>query len=329
MRLRRLIVSSFFALQVALAVRAFAGDEDCGINLPPRQGSSNAGAFLPGIYTLDYSAADLVRVRQAGFRALRIPVNAATANNTPAMEKIAWLFHMSNDRGIICFFGTKKEKEGSHGDGRPDDLELAGQCWAKIQARFKDIPGVHYEIFNEPFGYERTPEGARKYVSDMKRIIARGGLPASRCILDGMGYAEDVHSVAQAGWEGALGYHFYPNWLPAGPRTAEQYSNRIQGDLRGLSERVYITEFGASLLKISERETNQTNQAPVSRDMEALKGLQDALRAFHDEGRGVRSLYFWHGWDNGDTYDFFAKDNQAGAKLVREIQNGQGLPLNQ
>jgi hypothetical protein len=53
MMLRRWIVSSFFALQVALAVRGFAADEDCGINLPPRQGSSNAGAFLPGIYTLD------------------------------------------------------------------------------------------------------------------------------------------------------------------------------------------------------------------------------------------------------------------------------------
>ena len=41
----------------------------------------------------------------------------------------------------------------------------------------------------------------------------------NRVILAGIGYSSDVQSVAALGWTGAMSYHMYPNWIPAGQQT--------------------------------------------------------------------------------------------------------------
>lgn len=43
-----------------------------------------------------------------------------------------------------------------------------------------------------------------------------------------------------------MAYHFYPNWLPEGRQTQENFSNRCQADIRGFSHRVFVTEAGQS-----------------------------------------------------------------------------------
>jgi hypothetical protein len=51
-----------------------------------------------------------------------------------------------------------------------------------------------------------------------------------------------------------------------------------------------------------------------------LRGLDDALRALKADGHGVKGAFAWHGWNNGDSYDYWASINANGACKVREIE---------
>jgi len=295
-----------------------------GINLPPTQGTTNAGAFLGGVYTYDYSLADFERMKKAGFGSLRIAINAETAEDPKSLEKIMSFFEQVDHNGVICFFDTKREGETTHGDGKPNDLELLASCWEHIHEAFADKPNISYELFNEPFGYQWTSKGATEYLSDMRKVIELASLPLDRCIVDGVGYSSNVQLVAGAGWEGDLAYHFYPSWLPEGSKTQENYSNKVQHDLAGLSSRVHLTEFGADLCKGDVYETYWSNGTVASQDQNALRGLHDALEKLKQDGQRIASSYLWHGWDNGDSYDVWNPKATFGAEKVKQIQSNVG-----
>jgi hypothetical protein len=213
-----------------------------GINLPPTQGDTNGGAFLPGVYQWNYSDAQIAAV-DGTFNMLRLPINVDTANSPPALAVMkGYVDQLASKSAIICMFGTRTATS-THGTGYPDDLVAAGAAWANVHAVFGSYPNVHYELFNEPFGYDRKDPA--HYVSDMKAIITSGGLPPNKCILDGLGYADDVQSVAAAGWSGDLAFHFYPNWSSV--HTEAAYSSLVQTRLAHLAQRTWITEFGANL----------------------------------------------------------------------------------
>jgi len=308
------------ALVLASAARGAPSGASNGINLPPTQGTTNAGAFRPGVYDFDYSNELLDRLAPAGFDSIRVPVNAETARRSASLTKLARCFARVGNRGIVCFFDTRRKGDDTHGDGKPNDLAGVARAWKAVHARFAEQPGIAYELFNEPFGYPRTLEGARQYVRDMREVIRRAGLPADRCILDGLGYANDVRLVAQAGWDGQLAYHFYPNWVPEGRRTQENFSNKVQDDLRGLSARVHVTEFGASLEAGDVYGTYTADGSDAAKDRNALRGFHDAVLALRRAGAGVRSTYHWHGWPNGDSYDVWAPENRFGAAKIHAIQ---------
>src|SRR4051794_33177169 len=58
-----------------------------GINFAPTQGSSNAGAFLPGVYQFSYTDAQIAAAG-ATFNIMRLPINVATANDPASLEKL-------------------------------------------------------------------------------------------------------------------------------------------------------------------------------------------------------------------------------------------------
>jgi hypothetical protein len=290
-----------------------------GINFPPTQGNSNAGAFLPGVYTWSYTDPQIAAAN-ATFQIMRLPINVDTANDPAALAQLkGFVDQFAGQRAIICMFGTASSGTGTHGTGKVDDVAATTAAWAKIHAVFGSYPNVHYEIFNEPFGYPRTdPAG---YVHTMTQIIAGAGLPPDRCILDGMGYADDIQSVASAGWTGDVGYHFYPNW--SSDHTQSAYSNLVQAKIGSLGSRTWITEFGANLGYTSNQcyETYEDGAQPSSADINALRGLDDAVRALRASGRRVKGVVSWHGWNNGDGYDYWNAANAQGACKIRLIQS--------
>jgi hypothetical protein len=288
-----------------------------GINFPPTQGTSNAGAFQAGVYNWGYTNSQ-VKAANYTFNAMRLPINKDTANSPAALAIMkGYVDQFAGQQAIIVMFGTVTATSGSHGDGFPDGLSAMGAAWKKVHAVFANYPNVRYEIFNEPFGYAKS--NPTHYVNDMKAIISYGGLPMSKCILDGMGYADDVNLVVAGGWTGDIAYHFYPNWTS--DHTQSGYSNFIQNKLGTYGNRVWITEFGANLGYNNycyETYDNGTNY--WSADVNAMRGLDDALRALKAKGRGVKGAFHWHGWHNNDSYDFWAGFNANGACKVKTIE---------
>jgi hypothetical protein len=286
-----------------------------GINLPPTQGTSNAGAFQSGVYTWNYTDAQIATASTT-FDTVRLPINIDTANDPASLAIMQSYVDRFDGQAIICFFGTADATTGTHGTGKVDDIDAAASAWANIDAVFGSYPGVHYEILNEPFGYENNIDS---YMSDMLTVIDQAGLSPDKCILDGMGYADDIQTVANAGWTGDLGYHFYPNW--SSDHSQSGYSNLAQNAIGSLGPRTWITEFGADLGYANNcYDTYVDASDPSAANVNSLRGLNDALSALRAEGNGVRGAVSYHGWDNGDSYDFWLSNNAQGACKVREIE---------
>lgn len=311
-------------LLAGFAVSATAHGALDGINFPPTQGTSGTGAFLPGVYRYDYSTAQIAASTPA-FNTMRLGVNVASANDPAVLAKLkSYVDQFPGKRAIIVMFDTLTGTQTGHGDGRPNSLNAMGDAWGKVHAVFASYSNVRYEIFNEPFGYSTNNPAA--YVRDMKAIITRGKLPESKCILDGMGYANNINLVVEGGWTGDLAYHFYPNWVSN--HTQQEFSNRAQTDLALWSRRTWVTEFGANLRWNSTNgytdtcyETYVGNGKPYSADVNALRGLDDALRALKARGKGVKGTFAWHGWHNGDSYDFWDTKSDNGACKIEIIQD--------
>eukprot|EP00729_Bicosta_minor_P012198 gene12198-31253_t len=192
-------------------------------------GTSGTGAFLPGVYNFSYPPSQLSTMKTLGFTSIRIPINIKTANNPASLIQMRALVEGVGGGAVICMFGT-----GSlitHGTGRIDSMTDAIGAWRKVHLVFASLPDVYYEIFNEPHG---------SYIDDMQQVIAGADLPQDRCILDALGWAQDVKGLVALGWEGYIGYHFYPWWLPANSSRAE-FAALLQLDLLGASSRIFLT----------------------------------------------------------------------------------------
>jgi hypothetical protein len=302
-----------------------SGAQNTGINFPPNQGTSGGGAFLPGIYTYTYTNAQIAAANST-FNMMRIPVNEATANDPASLQKIkGYVDQFAGHYAIICMFGVAQTGK-THGDGFPDGLAAMGSAWANINTVFASYPNVHYEIFNEPFGYPwSTLAEKQHYVSDMETIITDAGMSINnpKIILDGMGYAQKVDEVVEGGWTGDIAYHFYPNWINPENQAPSQsnFSNLVQGALGTYGQRVWVTEFGANLSEPNPcYDTYDGGTSSADQNINALRGLDDALRALRANGHGVKGAFAWHGWDNGDSYDFWLSSNSNGACKIHEIE---------
>ncbi len=284
-----------------------------GLNLAPKRGSSNQGAFLLGVFDYIYSDRDVAQIKSAHFTSFRYCVNVETCNDERALDRMVALMSQLGNRGIVCMWDTNQPGEVEHGNGRINDVDDFADAWKKLYQRIEPLDEIQLEIFNEPFGYD----SAEEYLDTMNHVIKKAGLPKDRCILDGLRYAEDIRSVARAGWTGTLAYHFYPNWLPQGQQTAENYSRVIQDSLADVDNKIVITEFGVDLRRFDPRRRSRRSD----KDVAALKGFEDALIATIKKGQRIEETYHWHGWDNHDAYSFWDERNAYGAERIRDLQN--------
>ena len=312
---------------VHAAVVSVAATMDVGLNLPARNGTSGTGAFLPGVYDFSYSVAELAKVKQQHFTSVRLPVNVPTAHSPSAMQLMRSIVSTLGGRAVICMFGTGSLV--THGTGRIDSMTDSVAAWASVHATFGNMPGVKYEIFNEPHGYAAgcnappcgTPDG---YLKDMQQLITEAKLPPERCILDALGWAQDAHGLVRLGWNGSIGYHFYPWWLPANS-TRREFEERLRSDIGGISDRVYITEFGANLNK---QNLDYEQPTTTDNDVNCLQGLDDGLTSLRRAGVGIKGAFHWHGWNNADSFSFWPPPNKNGsAKVLKILEDASGTSL--
>merc|ERR1712232_1334225 len=244
--------------------------------------------------------------------AIRLPVNVDTARDRESLVKLRGYVDAVGGKAILCMFptdfaaacGADANACNEHDtSGRVDNMAEASAAWASVHSVFSEYSDVRYELLNEPFGYSLDQAGAAEYLAVMRQIILDAELPEWKCIIAALWYSSQPHPLA-LGWLGDIAYHAYPNWLPSGS-TREQFHQKIYSDIRDLSSRIWITEFGANL------------NLATSDDANFLLGLQDALIQLKSDGTPVKGAFLWHGWHNGDTYDFWEPSNANGAKLVQ------------
>ncbi|MBD5777940.1 hypothetical protein IEN85_00340 [Pelagicoccus sp. NFK12] len=310
---------SLLKIAIALVPFAFsacliASEIDAGLNLPATKGTSNAGNFQPGVFPFDYAPKIRQGIVDSHFTHLRLSLNVETAHDARALEQLESLSALTDFHGILCMWDTNQGDETGHGNGLPNDLDALAAAWKSVHAKFSPYPHLRYEIFNEPFGYPRNVQGAKRYLSDMRYIIDKAGLPADRCILDGLGYADNVRLVADAGWTGALAYHIYPNWLPGRNNSASDYGTLMVAELADLPNEILITEFGTSLKLQGYSDSNTKGSASL------FLGMRQAITSLNQKGAKITGTYHWHGWDNGDSYSYWHSENSVGSTFVQELQ---------
>ena len=69
---------------------------DFGLNLPPMNGTTATGVFLPGIYDFGYHPAQLARMQRLGFTAVRLGINVPTAHNPTALANMQRITGLQN-----------------------------------------------------------------------------------------------------------------------------------------------------------------------------------------------------------------------------------------
>lgn len=326
-------LQGFAAFAGLLSIHGFRA-ADKGLNLPPTQGRTLDGAFYQGVYKYDYLPKQVAwEVGQAGFTAVRLAVNVASANDSEALKRHKAYIDAMGGHGIICMFDTTSSPNGSWPrTGRATDrINEMAQAWRNVHMVFGSYgDDVMYELFNEPWGYKGDATG---YVADMTNIMNLAGLPANRSILPGLYGSADVQSIARTGWPGYLAYHVYSFWLPDGERTREKFSARIQADLAGLSSRVYITEFGVGLdglvVDSNEDEVQQdvmrypstgtfTSDWGSERPTVTIPSLK-LICASHPENR----------WCAKRTHKgLFAQEPNIGADVLAHVNGGVGDVVN-
>lgn len=296
-------------LALSLATLLPASEPHAGLNLPSTQGTSNAGNFQPGIFPFDYTPEVRERIANSHFTHLRLSLNAETAHNPKALDQLESLAALTDYHGILCMWDTNQGNETGHGNGLPNDLDQLAAAWKAIHQKFSKYPNLRYEIFNEPFGYPYTPEGAKRYLADMRTITEKANLPVERCILNALGYAQEPRLLVQAGWTGSIAYHVYPNWLPEEKRSAKNFTKHIVSTLVDIPNEILVTEYGTSLNQ-DPSETGETSLIP---------GLANAIQHLNSKGSQITGTYHWHGWDNGDSYSYWHPDNADGADSIHTL----------
>ena len=51
-----------------------------------------------------------------------------------------------------------------------------------------------------------------------------------------------------------------------------------------------------------------------------LRGLNDAVDALRRKGASLAGAYYWHGWDNRDSYSFWGEEYRGRPKVVRILR---------
>src|SRR3954470_2618925 len=181
MRIRR---SSVFVGVGAMAMTAWGcilADADAaadaaptgieGINLPPKQGTSNSGAFSSEALRNDYTREDIQRAVHHK-KGIRIAINPKTVSDETQWKNTRNMADWTLQAGgfvVFCMWDSnaKDVKGDGHGDGLVDDLASAKRMWITVARAYQDNPKVFFEAFNEPFGYKQPDD----YVARMRSII--------------------------------------------------------------------------------------------------------------------------------------------------------------
>lgn len=210
-----------------------------------------------------------------------------------------------NMKVIIACWEAESSK-----DGRVDDLSSFWNMWQQVINKYKNIPNVYFEVFNEPHGYSVT-ELTDLYAEWLNRYA---DIPRDRILLGGKGYSEDVTPIgADNRFDGCLlSLHIYAWW--GSYTNPAQWQTTMRSRYGSYASRTILTEFGVPMTTGVDYNGSINDNAEIA----FLQGISTELRQHQ-----ISSVY-WPGLRNGDSFSI-QQLNGSGTNLSLSTTNNSGL----
>ncbi|TAE91667.1 MAG: cellulase [Verrucomicrobia bacterium] len=249
---------------------------------------------------------------------IRLGINPDTvldANWWPKYRALIREAEKKNLKVILACWESKSKK-----DGKIDDEDRFQQMWHQVIREFDDDEAIHFEIFNEPFGY--SDEEWRNIAHDwMNRYVgAIADHDKSRILVSGSGYNENLlHVGADQRFAGCrLSFHLY-SWFGGKHLSPDAWKKELQQRIGQENvSRTIVTEWGAPMKNRSI--PYHLGQSPMTVDQAFLLGMSEFIR----EGK-MGSIY-WPGLRDGDEFSLLERVRET-SELRLTNESGKVLLL--
>lgn len=201
-------------------------------------------------------------------------------------------------------------------DGKIDDTPAFHKMWEQVLHDLGKSEHVHFEIFNEPYGYsddewrEIAAGWLEKALPKMSKMPNR-----ARILISGSGYNEWLsHVGADERFKGChLSFHLYA-WFGGKHRNREGWVKEIKERIgEANAHRTIVTEWGASMKSTPQDFFEQSKLAGRSKSRAYIIGMADVIHEWQ-----MGSVY-WPGLRDGDRFSLTKRTDE---KL--EITNESG-----
>ncbi|PTL71204.1 carbohydrate-binding protein [Rathayibacter caricis DSM 15933] len=271
----------------------------CGNVVPSGLWDSDSYA---AVHSKATAVADQLAAR--GANTVRLPMNVTTVGGSWWNSYQAAIDAITARGMKVVLAEWDQECLGTYArDGRMDQGWEG--MWDAIVARYNSNSSVHFEIFNEPFGYS-TPEWLDQAATWINRYPQ---IDRSRILVPGSGMSYNTTDAGRdTRFSGTkLAFHTYAEWQPA--RTYDQWRSQIREVVGEFANRAVMTEFGTYLATGYDFK----NAASTENNVQYIRALTDEFAA-----QRIGSIH-WVGVRDNDQWRMFT--------LSGATQNGNGSTI--
>lgn len=287
-----------------------------GVNWADARDNYNSGWVIPsGLESFDdYSTVKAKAINilsgfqsSLGANTVRLPINPQSVFES-WWGSYSAAFDAAVERGMNVVIGYW---ESETKDGRVDDLDEFWTMWKIVTDRYLSASSVHFEIFNEPFGYSAT-----EWTNLAAEFLAKfPNVPQNRVIVSGTGYNDNLIAVGQDARlkNCLLSLHIYPYWNPNSvTETAWRidFKNRV-GEF---FPRAIVSEYGTPMTT----GLNYTGPINNNNNIAFMYGVPDQILDY-----SMGSIY-WPGLRDGDSYSITNRGG-SGVNITLSVTNPSGL----
>lgn len=294
-----------------------------GINWADARDNFVDGWIIPsGINHHDNTNAVVAQARELllkfkqffGVNTIRFGVNPATVTDKDWWPKYRAIINESVSLDFSVILGCWESAKNRN--GKIDDIENFHLMWSRIIQDFAENEAVHFEIFNEPHGYDDT-EWRDLAAAWIEHYVEKlGGERRSRVLVSGTGYNEHLKSISRdSRFDGCmLSFHFYA-WFGGKHQTISGWEEEIKERIDHQNScRTVITEWGAPM---KSKPDDFYIGSPVRCETEQAYVIAMA-NVIKDWNMG--SIY-WPGLRDGDDFSLTERTHDS---LVLRLTNESG-----
>ncbi len=243
-------------------------------------------------------------VKLLGVNTIRLGINPATVLDLSWWPKYRVIIREATALNLNVILGCWESH--SNRNGKIDDHYEFDRMWAQVLADYGQNTLLHFEIFNEPYGYSESEwrEHAAAWIDRYSNKIRDGD--HSRILVSGSGYNEDLCTVGTDPRfkDCKLSFHLY-SWFGGKHKTITGWRNEIEKRIGpSNAARTIVTEWGASRRnRAGDYYLDCTRES--EQELAYMCGMSDVIRRLN-----LGSVY-WPGLRDGDDYSLTEREHSS------------------